>query len=230
LNQLQQTAVNAQDELTWSSTTLVAPEPVTFDTAATFISGEVVQAFGGTQFPFGAIYNYGNVSETNVDMPIRLDFSNPSLQPPAPAPWTLTFGQVMLTPGSFYANATGTVTLASRASTDTTVNLTYVVQPQAAISTLPVNQVCPINNASFNPGNGVINNSAPPLSLTIPAGKTSATFPLSIQTFNSDAYNVQIVAWLPSAVVNGAQVVNPQSAYCVPVPNSLAHGSAIYRK
>jgi hypothetical protein len=50
--------------------------------------------------------------------------------------------------------------------------------------------------------------------------QTSASFPLTFQTFNSDTYNVQVVAWLPAAAVNGQQVLNPQSAWCLTPPNT----------
>jgi hypothetical protein len=62
------------------------------------------------------------------------------------------------------------------------------------------------------PGNNVLDNGNAPLTITIPAGQTQATFPLVLQTFNSDTYNVQVVSWQPTG--------NLQAAWCLTSANT----------
>jgi hypothetical protein len=228
LNGMQVSSVVSQDETTWvSSSGTIGPEVLTFNASATFTAGEVFQA----DSPDDGIGIYANLPSITVNQPISIDFSNPSLQPPAPAPWTLSFGTY--SQSSDNATITGTVALNQAANTDTIVNLTYVIQPQQQMLTLPVGQACAGNTTSFIPGNNVITtnggNGQPPFTLTIPAGQTSKSFPLSFETFNSDTYNVQIIAWLPSVVANGQQIINPQSAQCLTPPNTPYGAKAVGR-
>jgi hypothetical protein len=125
LNGLQVTSVVSQDESAWvSSGGTIGPKVLTFNASATFTAGEVFQAVG----PGIVSGTYANLTSITVNQPISIDFSNPTLQPPAPAPWTLSFGTY--SQSSNNATITGTVALNQAASTDTIVNLTYVIQPQ----------------------------------------------------------------------------------------------------
>lgn len=215
LNGLQTSAVVAQSESAWlSANGPVPPSEQTFASSVTFTSGEVYGAIPSA-FVTG---KFANLPFAVLSEPISIDFSSPSLQPPATAPWSLSFGGYSQSGNT--ATATGTVTLDQTSTSPTTVYLTYVIQPQAQMLTLPAGEACEGNTTSFIPGNSVVNNGAPPFTLSIPAGQQSASFPLSFETFNAATYNVQVVAWLPSATANGATVVNPQSAWCLTPPNT----------
>lgn len=219
LNQLQQSGMVSQDETAWATSNgPVGPQKLEFDASATFTSGEVFQLPPNI---LANTYNYGNFPSSTINEPIEIDFSNPSLQPPEPAPWSLTFGSYAQTRGKAIATTTGTVTLNQPAAADTQINLSYVIQPQQQMLTVPASEACQGNTTSFNPGNSILNNGQPPLSITIPAGKASANFSLTFQTFNNDTYNVQVVAWLPSTDLGGQSITNPQSAWCLTPPNTL---------
>lgn len=225
-NNLQTSNMTNQSETVWSTGTgtLVPPQLVQLLSDAVIDSGEILELTSGTRDPIkpspdSVFTGYG---QTRLYQIFKLNFAAPGLQPPAEAPWTLSFGEFTQNPGSPYATVTGQVTLPQPApGPGTTVNLTYVIQPQQQMLTLPATEACQGNTTSFNPGNSVINNGAPPFTITIPPGQTSATWPLTFQTFNSDTYNVQVVAWLTQATVDGQQVINPQSAWCLTPPNTL---------
>jgi hypothetical protein len=234
LNQLQTSAMTNQSETAWttSSGQLVAPQTLQFISSALIYSGEMLELTSGIRnifkpFADSVFTGYGFSSLYQV---IDLNFGASGIQPPGlqvsnltqvAAPWTLSFGEFKQSPGLPYATVTGTVALTQPTPNPLTINLTYVIQPQQQMLTLPVSEACQGNTTSFNPGNSVIDNGAPPLSVTIPAGKTSVSFPLTFQTFNSDTYNVQVVAWLTQTTVNGQQVINPQSAWCLTPPNTI---------
>lgn len=232
LNQLQKSAMTNQSETVWttSSGQLIPPDQLQFISSALVYSGEMLELRGGILFfaPDGVFTGYGR---SNFYQVINLNFAAPGLQPPGlriadqtqvAAPWTLTFGQFSQRKGRPYATVTGTVALTQPApSGGTRVNLSYVIQPRQQMLTLPPNQACQGNTTSFNPGNSVLDNGNPPLNVTIPAGQTAASFPLTFQTFNADTYNVQVAAWQARATVGGDAVLNPQSAWCLTPPNTL---------
>ncbi|SRR5579885_1402018 len=234
LNQLQLSAMTNQSETVWTTGTgqLVAPQTLQFISSALIYSGEMLELTSGTRnilkpFANSVFTGYGLSTLYQV---INLNFGASGIQPPGlqvsnltqvAAPWTLTFGEFTQSPGSPYATVTGTVSVAQPGPSPLTLNLSYVIQPQQQMLTLPVTEACQGNTTSFNPGNSVVDNGNPPLSVTIPAGKTSVSFPLTFQTFNADTYNVQVVAWLPQTTVDGQQVINPQSAWCLTPPNTI---------
>lgn len=232
LNSLEQGNMVAQSETQWTS--LGGPLPPaeqTFQSSTEMVQGEVFQyqPCDSTTFYDCTPDNYSNTPSATFTQPIVVDFSTPALQPPAPAPWTLSFSPWPQTVPT-NATVTGTVTLSGPAANDTSILLTYVVQPQNTVNTLPTNEACQGNQYSFNPSVNVVNNGAPPLNVTIPRGQTAASFQLTFQTFNGNNYNVQALAWLPNTLVNGQTVVNPESAWCLTVPNTTIAGQSQARR
>ena len=244
LNALQSSAMTNQTETTWQTTSsgggavnLLPPQTVTLLSVATVFTGEMDNIYG-SQGPFIGIgeqfyLDNGFTSWLRADENVRiaLNFGAPGLQPPGwnatrqtsvLAPWTLSFGQWSQRAGTPSAHVKGTLTLNQPSTSPTNLLLTYVVQPQSQILTMPSGQpnACPANTSSFIPGN-VFSNQKPPLAITIPANKTSVTFPLTFQTFNTDTYNVQVVAWQTQTTIDGQTVINPQSAWCLTPPNTL---------
>lgn len=233
LNSLQQGNQVSQSETDWVTTNgPLAATDQTVDSSFEFGQGEVFgyQPCDHMVFTNCSQFNFSNSPSATYDQPIVIDFSNPTLQLPATAPWTLTFTPWPQTVPT-NATITGTVQVTNGpASSPVTINLTYVVQPQNTVTTLPSNQACPGNQYQFNASSNVVNNGSPPLSVTIPAGQTSVSFPLSFQTFNGNNYNVQVIAWLPSTALGGSTVVNPQAAWCLTVPNTTIGTSTLQHR
>jgi hypothetical protein len=164
--------------------------------------------------------NYGATPSFFYPQNIAIDFSSAILQPPTPANFTLTFSP-WPNPMPQQATITGTLSIPPAAANPGPVNLSYVIEPVNAIFTVPSANVCPGNTYAFNPGNTVISNGSPPLSVTIPQGQTSATFTITVQTLPNQAFNVQVVAWQTNGTAyNGAAAPNVQSAWCLTVPGA----------
>lgn len=223
-----------QSETVWttSSGQLIPPDKLQLISSALIYSGEMLELTAGVRaFKIYPNSVFTGCARSNLYQIIDLNFAAPGLQPPSlrvsdrtqvGAPWTLSFGTFSQRKGNPYASATGTVTLNEPAPTSgMRLNLSYVIQPRQQLLTLLTEQACQGNTTSFNPGNSVLDNGNPPVSITIPAGQTSVSFPLTFQTFNSSTYNVQVVAWRPQTTVGGQQVLNPQSAWCLTPPNTL---------
>jgi hypothetical protein len=209
LNALQRSGMTSQSETEWQTNAPIPPGVYSLQANALFYFGEAYTFVNkSTKTP----PSYGSPNEASAQTTFSLDFTNPTLQPPAAAPWTLSFGPYSSSPlGNDYVQTTGTVTLSPPPTSATEINLSYVIQPQQSLQTLPSPQVCPGNTSSFIPSNSVVNNGSPPLTITIPAGQTSASFPLTLETFNSSTYNIQVVAWQSTG--------NKQAAWCLTPPN-----------
>lgn len=223
LNDLQSGDMVGESETVWtnsSSSGPIGPVVETLDSSVEFVQGEVYQfpTFSPIS-PTPTVFTFSAAPSFTDSQNIVIDFGDPGLQPPAPAPWTLSFGPWPKTVGTT-AKVTGKLTIADAADNPGTINLTYVIQPRSSLQTLPAVQACPGNKTSFIPGNDVVDNNQEPFTIEIPAGKTSVTFPLKFQTFNSNDYNIQVVAWQSKATVKGKPVINPQSAWCLTVPNT----------
>lgn len=215
-------------ETAWETSTgqLLPPQTVTLKSEATIYSGELTNVFG-SQGPFlGAIIYFNNAFSswltTDLPLTILLNFDTPGLQPagwsysrqaPVPAPWTLTFTQPTASGSSW--QAAGKLVLDAARNAPTTVNLTYVIQPQAAMMTLPATAVCPGTTSTCPAGAGGISNNL--LSVTIPANQTQVQLAPLFEA-EGQPYNVQVIAWQPQTTVNGEQIINPQAAYCITVP------------
>jgi hypothetical protein len=206
-NGLQTSAMTSQSETEWStnsgSQNLLPAQPITITSTAVVLTGEIFN------YPYAGYCDVGgitgaNVVSANLPINISLDFSWPALQPPAPAPWSIHFLQPVSN-GNGQWSAPGTVTLNAPSSTDTTIPISWVIQPQTAM--LTVGNVCPGNATTFNPGTSVL--SGAQTSVTIPAGQTQAQLSPVFEPIG-DPYNVQVVAW------QGAG--NLQAADCVTVP------------
>jgi hypothetical protein len=214
-NQLQTSAMTTQSETTWDTGAgnLVPPQRIELVSTADIQSGELLELTSAFINPFKRNSVFTAVATTTLEQTFALNFGLAALQPPLAAPWTITFEE----PSPMGPNwvATGTVSLASPQTSPVTINLTYVVEPRAAMLTLPAEGVCPGNPNSFNPSPSVVRNA--PLSVTIPAGRTDA--PLSPQ-FESIGrpYNVQVIAWLYRTDLDGPSLLNPQAAYCLTIP------------
>jgi hypothetical protein len=209
-NALQQSGMTSASETTWTSDGAIPPAQYTL---AAIEEPQFAEAYTDKNDTSGTPPSYGYLPPVQSTSTFYLDFTDPTLQPPAAAPWTLSFVPLSSSSlGSDYVQTTGTVTLSSPSSSATQIGLSYVIQPQDPLQTLPSEQVCPGNTSGFNPGNNVVSNGSPPFTITIPAGQTQATFPLYLQTFNTYAYNVQVVSWQLTG--------NLQAAWCLTVPNT----------
>ena len=148
----------------------------------------------------------------------------------APAPWTLSFPPW---PDTIALNQplSGTISISQDAldalvAAKQNILLTYVIGTQTPLLTMPVKQVCPGNEFNFNPGNNAISNGNPPFlisssSFVCSVGQCSAPVPLTFQTSQTNQYDAQVVAWLPSTVTSGGDtVIGPQSAWCLDVPET----------
>lgn len=220
LNALQRGNMVAESETAWKTSTNngpVGPVVETMHSSVEFIQGEAytfpLEVGILVRAGFGATHSY------TYNQDIKVNFSDPGLQPPAKAPWTLKFSPWPQTVGT-EAKVTGMLAISNASDNPGTINLSYVVQPKSPLLTLPSTQVCPGNKTTFVPGNNVVNNGQPPLTIKIPDGKTSVSFPVTFQTFNTNNYNVQVVAWQPKATIDDKAVINPQSAWCLTVPNT----------
>lgn len=226
LNQLQKSAMTNQSETAWetSSGDLLPAQTIGLTSEAIIESGEIETVWGpgGPCGLFQPPGPYTSWLTTDLKENISLNFDTPGLQPAGwnpsqqtsvAAPWTLTFAQPVPSGSSW--KAAGTLALNSPSKSPTTVNLTYVIQPRAAMLTLPAGNVCPGATSTFPPGPGVISNN--PLSLTIPTGQTQVSLAPLFEA-EGQPYNVQVIAWQPETTINGEQVLNPQAAYCVTVP------------
>jgi hypothetical protein len=236
LNALQVTAMANQSETVWTTTGMLLPSgPVSLTTGATVTSGELLQVFGNVGDCGNSGGPFTSWSTAPISVDLSLNFATPGLQPAAwnaalqqqldvdDAPWTLSFTP-WPQPVPPNATITGEIALNSPRTSDTTINLTYVLQPQATMDTWPPEEACTGNVYSFIPGPNVINDGTPPLRVTIPAGVRSVRFPLTFQTFNENNYNVQVVAWQTETIVNGQTIINPQYAQCLTVPNTTIGG------
>jgi hypothetical protein len=237
LNDLQKGNMEAESESDWiSSNGVVGPYEENLQSTAEFVQGEVYQFQPCDTVDYGQKNcdprYYANTPSFTYPQNLVLDFATPALQPPTQAPWTLTFG-AWPNPVPAAATITGTVSIPNAAQNPGPLQISYVIEPIDPVLTLPSAQVCPGNQYNFNPGNNVVNNGQggpPPFTVTIPQGQTSVTFPVTVQTYNSNLYNVQVVAWQPSGTLNGNTVPNLESAYCLTVPNTTIGTSSVRRK
>ncbi len=226
-NQLQTSAMTNQTETEWETDpgNPVPPETAQLLSSAQLFQGELLELLPGVlaiPLPFGAAFT--GIGNVDIDQVIDLNFGAPALQPPGwnvaqkqsvSAPWTLTFGQPVQKGSNW--TVPGTITLNTLQSSPTTINLTYVVQPQEPLLTL--GGICPGNQEPFAPGPGVVSNA--PLSVTIPANSKKVNIAPNFEGLGGGAaYNVQVVAWQPSTTIDGNTILNPQSAYCITVPGS----------
>jgi hypothetical protein len=217
LNQLQTSAMSNQSETVWLTTSggeLVPPQIVHLVSSAIINSGELLDVVPGIfNVTEPLIKLFTGRGTTLLHQAYDLDFGAASLRPPAPAPWTIAFDEP--SPDGRNWMAAGSITLNAAQSTPTTLSITYVVEPEQAILTLPSADVCPGNTTSFNPSPEVVSNA--PLSLTIPAGETNVDLAPRFESIG-EPYNVQVIAWQYSATVDGTTVLNPQAAACITIP------------
>jgi hypothetical protein len=196
-----------QSETEWKTTagTLIPPQILTFTSTATVLTGEVFN------YPYAGYCNLGAgitgayITYSSLPISIDFDFSWPALQPPAAAPWTIKFNQPVSN-GSGQWTSSGVVSLNSAQSVDTTIPVTWVIQPQAAM--LSMGNICPGNTATFNPGTSVLANAL--TVVKIPAGQTQVTLNPVFEPVG-EPYNVQVVAWQGMG--------NLQSADCITIPS-----------
>ena len=217
-----------QSETAWETNSgqLMPPQTVQLISSGTIFSGEILELSCATcvlvkPYPDSVFTGFG---ATDLYEVFDLDFSAPGLQPPGwnvviqqmvSAPWTLSFQQPIRNGADW--RVPGAVTLNSVQASPTTIELTYVIQPMQPL--LTIGGICPGNSAPFAPGPGVISNN--PLSVTIPAGQTQVNLAPRFEGLGGGAaYNVQVIAWQPSITVDGQEIINPQSAYCITVPGS----------
>lgn len=217
LNDLQSGNMTSQSESVWiSSGGPVGPVEETLQSSAEFVQGEVYtfQHCSDCDPSY-----YSNTPSYTYPENITIDFATPGLQPPTQAPWALSFSEWPATVAQ-QTQITGTVTIPDAGANPGPIQISYVVEPVSTLLTTPSDEACPGNQYAFVPGNNVLNNGSPPLTVTIPAGKVSVDFPLTVQTYNSQPYNVQVVAWQARGTINGTSVPNLESAWCLTVPNT----------
>ena len=209
-NQLQTSAMSNQSETAWATSSgtpnLIPPQVVDITSTATIVTGEVYR------YPYFGFCDPGSMTSaalvtSPLPIDIALDFSWPALQPPAAAPWTIQFQQPASN-GNGQWSAPGLITLNSAQSTDTTLAVSWVVQPTTALLTL--GNVCPGNTSTFIPGTSVLGNAV--TIVTIPTGQTQAGLSPVFEPIG-DPYKVQVVAWQPTG--------NLQAADCITVPGQV---------
>ncbi len=204
-NGLQTSAMTVQNETVWATApnALLPPQPLTVTSRAVPIQGEVFD-YAAPGCPFAFRWAFRN--PVLIEQQITLDFGGPGLQPPAQAPWTLAFDlPVSNRHGDWTAR--GTVTLDVPQSTDTTLGVSWIVEPVSTMLTLPASQACPGNMSSFEPAPSVVTDAS--TTLTIPAGQTTATLQPVFEPLGTP-YNVQVVTFQPDG--------NLQAAWCITVP------------
>jgi hypothetical protein len=241
-NRLQISDMTNKSETEWATSTgqLIPPQLVQLVSNAVIDSGELLELTAGVRLPFKSFPNsvFTGYGQTRLYQVYNLNFAAPGLQPPGwqvssqtqvVAPWTLSFPPW---PDKIGLNQpiTGTLSMPQEElnalnAAGQTILLTYVVEPLSTIQTLPAQEACPGNQFNFNPGANAVSNGSPPLqvpasSFVCNSGTCAAPIPLSFQTAQTNQYSVQVVAWLPQATINGQTVINPQSAWCLNVPET----------
>src|SRR5208282_1446676 len=180
INNLQAQGLTDRNESDWSTKFkggLLPPTKATLNVDNTFNYGEVYHLYtlapnlpAGLQ-AYGALHTY-----TQPTIPIQLDFGKAIMQIPLSATWEVTASLNSTAIDGFFP-VTGTITLNTANSKDTTLYLGAQLQP---------------SGTSFTPTPSVIQGL--PIKLVIPAGQTSATFNARAQRVGS-AYNVQFYAF-----------------------------------
>jgi len=211
LTQLQSSAMSMGSETVLKTANTPLSNVVTLTSTFNFNFGEVYndfnQANSGIIPDYNRVLTFGAVDNYPLALPMEVDFSSPTLQPPQLAPWQLSISPPQLSSGSFASQ--GSIVLNSPASTPTTINLTYAIIGPNQVTTVP--QECPPNSSAFIPSPSVV--SGLPQSVTIPAGATKANFTINFAPQGaSNPYNVQIVSWQATQ--------NLQYGVCVSVPGA----------
>jgi hypothetical protein len=189
LTGLQESFLEARTETSWiTSGTLLPARTSTLTSQVKLSYGEVYDRFAALNqidpapLPFGAIHPF------TVTIPIELDFTNPVLQPPLPATWSIDAELSLPANSQGYFPVTGTVTLDETADTDT------LIQIGAELYNFGNTQPAPTVVRSM------------PTRVIVPAGRRSTSFDFLVRRIGSP-YNVRLWAYQPT----GQQIAYPMT-------------------
>jgi hypothetical protein len=200
INNLQAQGLTDRSESDWSTKFkggLLPPAKATLNVKNTFNYGEIYSLYtlipsGFFDFGEASVQPYSALHTYTADtIPIQLDFSQPIMQLPIPADWTLTADRHPKPDEKGFFPIDGTVTLNQAATSDTTLYL------GAQIEQSGIHRPAPTSIRGLPP------------TVKIPAGQLSATFTTAALR-TGFPYNVQFYAY---------QTQGKQAVYQMTIPS-----------